>query len=59
MPYKLPVLNLTIYYRLLLKGTFDNKEVNKIVKKDCKKLLLKKAAKAWFAATVAVEALLR
>ena len=39
-----------------LKGTFDNKEVDDLVKEPCGKVSLRGAAKAWFAVAVAAEA---
>jgi hypothetical protein len=37
------------------KGTFNNKEVDKMVGEDCERVSLKEAAKAQLAAAVAVE----
>ena len=42
-------------YRPLLKGIFDNKEVDKIVGEVCKRISLKEAAKARLAVAVAAE----
>ena len=43
-------------YRPPLKGTFDNKEVDNLVKKPCGRMSLRGAAKAQLAAAVAAEA---
>ena len=48
-------------YEPLLKGTFGNEEVNKIIRKVCERMLIKEtikawlAAKAWLAVAVAME----
>ena len=43
-------------YRLLLKGIFDNKEVDNLVGEPCERVSLKEAAKAQFITAVAAEA---
>ena len=43
-------------YGPLPKGTFNNKEVDDLVKEPCKRVSLKEAAKAQLATTVATEA---
>jgi len=43
-------------YGLLPKGKFNNEEVDDLVGELCKRVFLKKAAKAWLAAAVAMEA---
>ena len=43
-------------YRLLLKGIFNNKEVDNLVREPCERVSLKEAVKAQLAAAVAVEA---
>ena len=43
-------------YRPLLKGIFNNKEVDNLVGEPCKRVSLKEATKAWLAAAVAAEA---
>ena len=43
-------------YRLLLKGIFNNEEIDKLVGEPCERVPLKETAKARFAAAVAVEA---
>ena len=42
-------------YGLLLKGTFDNKEVDDLVGEPYKTVSLKETAKAWLAAVVTTE----
>ena len=42
-------------YRPLLKGTFDNEEVDDLVGEPCERVSLKEAAKARLAAAVAAE----
>ena len=43
-------------FRLLLKGIFNNKEVDDLVREFCKKVSLKEVAKAQFAAAVIIKA---
>ena len=43
-------------YRLPLKGIFNNKEVNNLVKKPCKRVFFKEAAKTWLITVVATKA---
>jgi len=43
-------------YGLLLKGTFNNKEVDDLLGELCKRVSLKEAAKAQFATAVAIKA---
>jgi len=42
-------------YRLLLKGIFNNEEVDKMVGETCKRISLKEAAKAYITAVVTAE----
>jgi len=43
-------------YRPLLKGIFNNKEVDKLIGELCERVSFKKIAKAWLAAAVAAKA---
>jgi len=43
-------------YRPLLKGIFNNKEVDDLVGELCERVSLKEIVKAWLAAAVAIEA---
>ena len=43
-------------YRPLLKGTFNNKEVDNLVGESCERVSLKEMVKVWLAAAVATEA---